>query len=254
MSRSVTVSVTLAAITVMLAGGSSVLSPSGRGPAHLSARPAIPSRTAVAGLTHLALESGRDAILYVPPGTAPGTKLPFILLLHGATMRPESQLSLLQGIAESRGIALLAVKSLDYTWDAIRGEYGPDIAFIDRALKEAFGSVLIDPSRVAVEGFSDGASYALALALSNGDLFSRAIAFSAGFIPPFETQGKPRVFISHGIADRILPIDRAGRSIAGQLRSAGYQVDYREFDGPHTVPLDIATAAVDWFLLRPAGR
>jgi phospholipase/carboxylesterase len=31
-----------------------------------------------------------------------------------------------------------------------------------------------------------------------------------------------------------------------QLRRAGYDVRYREFDGPHTVPGDIAREALDW--------
>ena len=221
---------------------------------HLSARPGVPVRTAAPGLTHLTIEPGRDALLYVPTGTAPGAKLPFILLLHGATMRPESQLALFQGMAESKGIALLAVKSLDYTWDAIRGDYGPDLTFIDRALKEVFASVRVDPARVAVEGFSDGATYALGLALSNGDLFSSAMVFSAGFLPRFQQQGKPRLFISHGTADRILPIDQTGRPTVAVLRAAGYRIEYREFDGPHRIPPDIAAAAVDWLLASPAAR
>jgi phospholipase/carboxylesterase len=36
------------------------------------------------------------------------------------------------------------------------------------------------------------------------------------------------------------------------LRRAGYDVRYREFDGPHTVPADVAREAVDW-LTTPAG-
>lgn len=221
---------------------------------HLSARPGVPTRAARPGLTRLALDPGREALLYIPGGTAPGAKLPFILLLHGATMRPESQLALFREMAEEKGIALLAVKSLDYTWDAIRADYGPDIAFIDRALQEAFARVRVDPARLAVEGFSDGASYGLALALSNGDLFSHVMAFSAGFLPRIERHGSPRLFVSHGTADRILPIDQSGRRVVARLRAAGYRVAYREFEGPHTVPKDIAAAAVEWLLgARPAG-
>jgi predicted esterase len=33
--------------------------------------------------------------------------------------------------------------------------------------------VAIDPARVAIGGFSDGATYALSLGLINGDLFKR---------------------------------------------------------------------------------
>ena len=34
------------------------------------------------------------------------------------------------------------------------------------------------------------------------------------------------------------------------LRDEGYEVEYREFDGPHTVPADIVAASLS-FLPRP---
>ena len=58
--------------------------------------------------------------------------------------------------------------------------------------------------------------------------------------------GRPRIFISHGVNDRILPIDGCGRRLAAQLTNAGYDVSFREFTGPHAVPPDIARAAVEW--------
>jgi phospholipase/carboxylesterase len=56
------------------------------------------------------------------------------------------------------------------------------------------------------------------------------------------------VFVAHGIADAVLPIGRCSRRIVPALRRAGYRVEYREFDGPHTVPPHIARAGVDWAL------
>ncbi len=67
---------------------------------------------------------------------------------------------------------------------------------------------------------------------------------------PAGQQGKPRVYVSHGTGDRVLPIDRCSRKIVPQLRRAGYDVRYHEFNGPHTVPVEIAQEAADWF----AGR
>ncbi|MBV9790701.1 MAG: phospholipase, partial [Chloroflexi bacterium] len=48
--------------------------------------------------------------------------------------------------------------------------------------------------------------------------------------------------------DNVLPIDRCSRRIVPQVQRAGYNVLYREFDGPHTVPPAIAREAVDWYL------
>ena len=126
--------------------------------------------------------------------------------------------------------------------------FGADVAFIDQALAWTFERYAIDPDSIGVAGFSDGASYALSLGLANGDLFGRVMAFSPGFVAPAPLQGRPRLFISHGTADTVLPIDQCSRRIVPLLRQASYDVTYQEFDGPHTVPPEIAQAAVAWFL------
>ena len=219
-----------------------------RGSPRLSARPRDPTRKSTDGLTTLKLDDAREGLLYVPKELDARASIPLAVMLHGATMRATSQINLLSSLADEKKFAVLAVKSLGITWDAIRGDYGPDIRTIDAAMRATFEQVRIDPRHVAVGGFSDGASYALGLALSNGDLFTHGIAFSAGFIPATDPQGRPKLFISHGTEDQILPVDTCGRRIAAALRRARYSVEYREFPGPHTVPLPIATAAMEWLL------
>ena len=105
----------------------------------------------------------------------------------------------------------------------------------------------VDPARIGIGGFSDGASYALSLGVANGDLFTHVLAFSPGFIAPAVRRGKPRIFISHGTRDEVLPIDRTSRTIVPDLERRGYDVRYREFNGPHTVPADLAREAFGWF-------
>jgi len=211
----------------------------------LSARPASPSGQPLhAGLHQLAGAGDAESALFVPPS---GTEdpLPLVVLLHGATGHPERVLPLLRADAERGGFLLLAPKSRGYTWDIIGGAFGPDIAMLDRLLADVFDRVEVDPARIALAGFSDGASYALTVGLINGGLFSRILAFSPGFLVPGRRTGKPAVFVSHGDADAVLPIDRCSRRIVPPLRADGYQVDYREFAGGHTVPAELATAAVE---------
>src|SRR5437762_1518146 len=148
--------------------------------------------------------------------------------------------------ADEAGVAILAPDSRDSSWDAIRGGFGRDVAFLDRALDRVFDTVSVDPERVAVGGFSDGATYALSLGLINGDLFRRIAAFSPGFIVDGPPHGKPQSCISHGTADPILPIAQCSRTIAPLLRRRGYDVTFREFQGGHTVPAEIATDALRW--------
>jgi phospholipase/carboxylesterase len=97
-------------------------------------------------------------------------------------------------------------------------------------------------------GFSDGASYALSLGLTNGDLFSHIIAFSPGFMVPAAERGKPKIFVGHGTADQILNIDRTSRVLVPKLKESKYDVQYIEFDGPHTINPDEAHTAFKWFL------
>ena len=126
----------------------------------------------------------------------------------------------------------------------ILGAYWPDVAFLDEALRALFARRRVDPRRVALAGFSDGASYALSLALGNGDLFTHVLAFSPGFAAPPEPVGRPRVFVSHGVADEVLPIGPCSRRLVPRLRAAGYEVRYREFPGGHSVPPELASEAV----------
>jgi predicted esterase len=60
--------------------------------------------------------------------------------------------------------------------------------------------------------------------------------------------GQPRIFITHGVDDQVLPIERTSRRLQPRLREAGYDVVYEEFPGGHAVPVDHAQRALDWFI------
>ncbi|CAA9458184.1 MAG: serine esterase, putative [uncultured Rubrobacteraceae bacterium] len=189
---------------------------------------------------------GRGGYLYVPASYRSERPAPLAVLLHGADEDARDGLALLRAHADEAGLILLALDSRGPTWDFIRGGYGPDVAAIDRALEEVFSSYAVDPSRVAVGGYSDGASYALSLGITNGDLFTHVMAFSPGFMAPAGRTGLPRIFVSHGTRDGWLPIERCSRRVVPQLQRASYDVTYREFDGPHVVPPMIGREATDW--------
>lgn len=211
----------------------------------IAARPGGEVRTSAAGTRPLGLGGARDAVLHLPAKRS-RERLPLLVLLHGAGGSGDSILRRFAAAADEAGVAVLAPDSRDATWDAIGGGYGPDVEFLNRALERVFRTVSADPSRVAVGGFSDGASYALSIGLINGDLFRRILAFSPGFVAGGAPQGKPRIFVSHGTTDRILPIDRCSRMIVPALQQHGYEVTYREFDGGHTVPADVAREGLGW--------
>ena len=228
-------------------GRQEVGSTSGRGRLLVRPGPSPSDATVSTGLRPLGLGSARDGLLYVPAGYGKLEKPPLALTLHGAGGNARSGISHFLDLADEAGVVLLAPESRGRTWDVLVGGYGPDVGFIDRALEWALDRLALDYRRLAITGFSDGASYALSLGLTNGDLFTHLIAFSPGFMAPAQRRSKPPIFVSHGTRDEVLPIERCSRRIVPQLDREGYKVRYREFDGPHTVPQSIAREALGWF-------
>jgi phospholipase/carboxylesterase len=198
----------------------------------------------------LGLGGDRDGLLYVPDTAELGA--PVLVFLHGAGGSGRAHLRAVLAAADRYGVVLVAPDSRAPTsWDIIaERRFGPDVAFLDRVLDAVVDrfDVDVDTARLAVGGVSDGASYALSLALSNGDVFPTVLAFSPGFLVVPDPAGRPRIFVSHGTADPVLPIDACSRSFVPALREAGYDVRFDEFDGGHTVPPAVSDAAVAWWL------
>lgn len=195
------------------------------------------------------LDLGRaDGVLFVPEGYSADTPAPLAVLLHGAGGNARAGIDPLLRFADEAGLLLLAPASVGATWKVVFGSFGPDVASIDRGLAHVFARFAVDPRCLGIGGFSDGASYALSVGLTNGDLFTHVIAFSPGFSAPSEMVGRPAIYLTHGVNDRVLPIDFTSRRLRPRLEQAGYHVVYEEYSGGHVLPADRAKRALDWFL------
>jgi phospholipase/carboxylesterase len=216
------------------------------GVVHAAQAPVSPADV-IPGEHALGAGSDRDGLIYLPHGYTPGVPMPLVVLLHGAGGNRDSARTRFP-LADELGFIILAPESRDErTWDELLGAFGPDQEFIGAALRLVFGRYAIDARHVALAGVSDGASYALSLGIGNGDVFSHLIAFSAAFVLPSRVRGKPRIFISHGTEDQVMPINTTGRDVVRRLKALGYDVTYREFKGGHTVPAEIGREAFEWF-------
>jgi predicted esterase len=199
------------------------------------------------GPQRLGIGDSRDGILYVPRGYT-GAAMPLIVMLHGAGGTAES-VGYSFTIADDLGLVVLAPESRDEaTWDLLLHGYGEDVEFIGAALKQTYARVRIDRARMAIAGHSDGASYALSLGIGTGETFGKILAFSPGVMKPAEVHGKPKIFISHGLSDPIMPIDVTSRTFVPRLRRLGYDVTFREYEGRHGVPREIVREGFEWFL------
>lgn len=202
------------------------------------------------GTSAIGLDMPRDGLIHVPANTQLDRPSPLLIMLHGAGGSAWDVLPMVADCAERDGVLTILPQSRGATWDMLQRGYGPDVRLIDDALAKVFETCVVDPHRIAIAGFSDGASYALSLGIINGDLFSDILAFSPGFAAPTRAMDAPRIFISHGREDPVLPIDRCGRRVAAAVEASGYDLDYREFSGGHVVPTEMVTAAFDRFLGR----
>jgi phospholipase/carboxylesterase len=221
----------------------------------LISRPRAPTSLLAAGKHELGLSlspfpdilPARDGILYLPSSHDTATSIPLVVLLHGAGGEASNWFGSYLQRAELHQFAMLAIDSRDYTWDLLEtGDFGPDVRFIDKALSWTFDRVRVDAQRIAIAGFSDGASYALSLGLSNGELFSRIVAYSGCVVVSNNVRGKPKIFAAHGVEDGVLPIVPCSRTYVATLLQKGYSVEYQEFEGGHEVPDAISTSALNW--------
>ena len=217
--------------------------------AHLYARPAQVTTLAPTGMQTLPVGGKRDSYLYVPSRYHPLHPMPLVVLLHGAGAHAQDGLDILRPLADQAGLLLVALASDEPTWDIIAARTdGSDVSLIDQALTHTFERYAVDAQHVGIGGFSDGASYALTLGLANGDLCTHVLAFSPGLIGAMTAHGEPKIYISHGTEDEILPVNPCSRSIVKQLGRLDFTLTYEEYDGGHSIPAEVAQSAVARFI------
>lgn len=243
----------LAGLAALTAAGADTcardpMAPTGaQGDGHLGARPGTPTQACYdPGTDTLDIGVDREPVFYLPSSWDGTTPLGLLVVYHGAGGSAANWQSPQNGADRLGSFAVLLMQSDGTTWDRVWGGWGRDVAATDRALEVVFDHCPFDPARIAFAGFSDGASYALSLGLSNAALVRHVIAFSPGFEASERQEPHARVFISHGTHDDVLPINQTVRPIVETLTAAGYDVTFTEFDGGHEVPPQISAAAYDW--------
>ena len=238
-----------AGLAGLLAGCNSPEDPGITDRAHLVSRPTTPTTSPTPGKTPLGLAIDRDGFIYVPPNYSATRPAALLVLCHGAGRSSADWTSApLDTLFGDRNIVVVAPDSGEISWDIRYGAYGPYVKFMDHALSYAFDRCRINPDRIALGGFSDGASYAVSLGVTNGDLFTHGVRFSPAFYLPGTIRGKPKVFLSHGTTDTVLPYTWTSQSLSPNLTASGYTVKFVQFEGGHQIPLTVATEAMDWFI------
>lgn len=173
-----------------------------------------------------------------------------LLYVHGSRTPDSSEGERLLGAACAEGrVVLVCPVSVGARWDLRAGRAQGDLAAVSALLDTVLGQVSLTGGVVGLAGFGDGASFALALGLANGDVIDAVIAFAPGFARPPQHIGRPAVLLAHGADDTVLPIACSRQIVAG-LEARALTASLVEFPGGHEVPSWVASTAVEWLLRR----
>lgn len=211
------------------------------------------------------------AVLLTPETLDPARRYPLLTVLHGAGRQDELLLRGCRGEAEARQALFLIPRSFHMTWDLIAQAAGggrspegapppsprPDLDFLEFAYDLIYRRYPVDAGRQALLGYSDGASYALSVGLSNPQIFRAVLGWAAGFLalnPAAAEPGTPRpaVLLEYGSHDELFPFEQVALPMRAQLEDLGCQVTFRVDEGGRHWPSgSFQREALDWFFSEP---
>ncbi|HSD82908.1 MAG TPA: alpha/beta fold hydrolase [Anaerolineae bacterium] len=181
---------------------------------------------------------------------------PLIVMLHG--LSGDENVMWIFDHALPRAATVIAARALyaselgGYSWarsvvrdDLDQVDYTAARAAVQALIAEVTRLYEVDPQRVIVMGFSQGAALSYTLSLAQPQLLRGVIAL-AGYLPEHAQpagqhraaakapKALPHYLIIHGTQDEAVPIDRA-RQARSILESRGASVEYHEHHVGHRV-------------------
>lgn len=115
---------------------------------------------------------------------------------------------------------------------------------LQQAISEAQADAGLGDTATILGGFSQGAMVSTDLVLDRGFspallvLFSGTLLNSAHWAAQAKLHGGCSVLQSHGTIDMVLPLEPA-ELLRDLLSEAGFDVTFRSFHGPHTIPMEV---------------
>ena len=217
------------------------------------AEPSVPPEQVETGVVALERQGSR-AVLLTPERIDRTRRYPLVTVLHGAGRQDELLARVYADEAQRRGALFLIPRSYDPTWDLLVGGAPHDLEFLGHLYGSIYARYPIDPARQGLVGYSDGASYALAVGLSNPRVFAAVAGWAAGFLA-IDTAAlrpgdpKPRVLLEYGTNDPIFPFEMVALPNRAALERLGYAVTFRvDEGGVHWPSRGFQGAALDWML------
>jgi phospholipase/carboxylesterase len=207
---------------------------------------------------HVPVEWGEHrGVLLTPDPIDPAVRYPLITVLHGAGRQDEMLVKACRDEPAKRQALFFVPRSLAMTWDLIAGGGRPDLDFLEFAYDLIYRRFPIDANRQALIGYSDGASYALSIGLSNPRIFRAILGWAAGFLAFDDTfvdadDPRPDILLEYGTQDEIFSFEQVALAMRTSLEDAGYTVEFRADEGGRHWPSGYFQGeALDWFARLP---
>lgn len=208
------------------------------------------------------------AALFTPDEIDPQRRYPLLAVLHGAGRQDELLMKAYRDEAERRQALFLVPRSFGMTWDLISAatqgaaaagapSKRPDLDFLEYAYDLIFRRYPVDAGRLGLIGYSDGASYALSVGLSNPELFQAVMGWAAGFVAIENDAAapgvrRPAVLVEYGTHDELFPFEQVAVPMREQLEAFGCAVTFRVDEGGRHWPSGgFQGEALDWFFSEP---
>jgi phospholipase/carboxylesterase len=207
-----------------------------------------------------------DFTILPPSGAGPH---PTILALHGMGMRPEPFARWFRGLQDAPCAWLLpegpypvesrvgGLRASGFAWYVYDGDTPAFRATLRRSegrilqlLPERASTWNLDPARVILLGFSQGAYFAGSLGLRHAERF-RGIVIAGGRARPgwadraAETIPRIPFLFLHGRDDDVVPLDQA-RASADEIERLGFPVRFHVTEGGHAWNEEMSAALRVW--------
>ena len=221
--------------------------------------PEVRDEESPTGFVQLEEGAGRGVLL-TPEKIDPARSYPLITVLHGAGRQDEMLVKACRGEPERRQAFFFVPRSVAPTWDLITGEGRADLEFLHYAYDLIYRRYPVDARSQCLVGYSDGASYALSLGLSNPGFFDALMVWAAGFVvldpaTADATAPKPRLYLEYGTHDELFGFEQIALPMKRNLETAGYDVTFSVDEGGRHWPSGtFQREALDWYFGDSGAR
>ncbi|HPC86832.1 MAG TPA: dienelactone hydrolase family protein [Smithellaceae bacterium] len=212
--------------------------------------PEMATGDSVTGLFHIGanrdLHTRGGYSLYIPPAPFGEHARSLVVALHGGYGHGRDFIWTWIREARSRGFVLCAPTAQAMTWSIGRVE--TDAQMLLRHLEEVCTRVSIDRNRILLTGMSDGGTFALALGLTQENIFSKIAAVSCA-LPPVKINRaeEKHVLWIHGAQDWIFPVQRTVQACR-YLQQSGVDIKLKVIpDLSHAYPCEENDTILKWF-------